>query len=153
MINYGGGDLKNFPVEVMEHRYPLKILRYGLDMDSGGPGRLRGGLGIVREYEIRADTAFLTLWFERSRTPGLGLLGGGAGRPPRVFLNPGKPDERSLLKVNHLPVSRGTIVRAFTGGGGGFGAPSERNPDRILRDVGDEYVSSDAAAHDYGVAR
>ena len=79
LINYGGGDLKNFPVETMEHRYPLKIRRFELEPDSGGPGRSRGGLAAVREYEMRADESDVSLWFERSVTPGLGLFGGRNG--------------------------------------------------------------------------
>ena len=145
LINYGGGDLKNFPVETMEQRYPLKIRRFGLLADSGGAGRQRGGLGVVREYEIRADDADVSLWFERSRTPGLGLFGGRSGGIPEVTIDPDTPHQRRLLKVNHLPVTYGTIIRAVTGGGGGYGSPAERAPDRIASDVADGYVTPEAA--------
>jgi N-methylhydantoinase B len=149
LINYGGGDLKNFPVETMEQRYPLKIRRFGLLADSGGAGRQRGGLGVVREYEIRSDDADVSLWFERSKTPGLGLFGGRSGGIPEVTIDPGTPHQQRLLKVNHLPVKHGTIIRAVTGGGGGYGPPAERAPGRIASDVADGYITAEGAARDY----
>jgi N-methylhydantoinase B len=146
LINYGGGDLKNFPVETMEHRYPLKIRRFSLQPDSGGAGRQRGGLGVTREYEIRSDDADVSLWFERSVTPGLGLFGGSPGDVPLVTINPETEEEQRLLKVNHLPVKHGTIIRATTGGGGGYGPPAERSPDGLAKDLADGYVTVDGAS-------
>jgi N-methylhydantoinase B len=70
LINYGGGDLKNVPVEVQESRYPIRVHRYALRVDSGGDGRWRGGLGIEREYEVLADGVTVSTWFERTKTPG-----------------------------------------------------------------------------------
>jgi N-methylhydantoinase B len=128
----------------------LKIRRFSLQPDSGGPGRERGGLGVVREYEIRSDDADVSLWFERSITPGLGLFGGQAGGLPEVTIDPDTPEERRLLKVNHLPVKRGTIIRAITGGGGGYGPPADRPADRVASDLADGYVSAQGAARDYG---
>jgi N-methylhydantoinase B len=145
LINYGGGDLKNFPVETMEQRYPLKIRRFALDPDSGGAGQFRGGLGVVREYEMRAEEADVSLWFERSVTPGLGLFGGRSGGLPRVAIDPDTPAERSLLKVNHLPVQRGTVIRATTGGGGGYGPPADRATDALEADLANGYVTPDGA--------
>jgi N-methylhydantoinase B len=149
LINYGGGDLKNFPVETIEQRYPLKIRQFSLQPDSGGAGRRRGGLGVVREYEIRSEDADVSLWFERSVTPGLGLFGGHSGGIPEVTIDPGTPHERRLLKVNHLPVTHGTIIRAVTGGGGGYGPPAERPPELLASDLTDGYVTPDSATRDY----
>jgi len=148
MINYGGGDLKNFPVEVMESRFPLLIWKYGLLPDSGGAGRWRGGLAIEREYETLSDS-LLSLWFERTRTPGLGILGGSTGSTPRVLINPGSESERSVLKVSSLPVSSHTIVNIRTGGGGGYGNPAERDPAKIEEDLADGYVTLKAVKSDY----
>lgn len=141
LINYGGGDLKNIPVEVMEARYPLRIHRYGLRPDSGGAGRQRGGLGVVREYETLVDDLTLSLWFERTRTPGQGLFGGTDGAVTRVEVDTGE-SPRPLLKVNQLPVPRGTRVRLEIGGGGGYGPPEERDPAAVAADLEDGYVTA-----------
>ena len=149
MINYGGGDLKNFPVEVMENRYPLLIWKYGLIPDSGGAGRFRGGLGIIREYETLSNT-LLSLWFERSKTPGLGLFGGHTGSIPEVRINPETPDEKSMLKVSSLPIPAETKITAITGGGGGYGDPKERKKIFIEEDLADGYVTLQEARSKYG---
>jgi N-methylhydantoinase B len=140
LINYGGGDLKNFPVEVVESLYPIRIHRYGLWVDSGGEGKFRGGLGVVREYETLADDIGLSLWFERTLTPGWGLFGGKEGRVTSVLVDRGDgPTE--ILKVNRLPLPRGSRVVVQTGGGGGFGDPAERDVEAIARDLTDGYVT------------
>jgi N-methylhydantoinase B len=135
----------------MERRFPIKVRRMALAADSGGAGRFRGGLGIVREYETLTDTGDLSLWFERSRTPGLGLFGGRDGAPPRVVLNPGRPDEEMLMKVNHRPLPRGTVVRAITGGGGGYGDPGTRDREAVRADLRAGYISAETAASAYGL--
>jgi N-methylhydantoinase B len=63
-------------------------------------------------------------------TPPWGLFGGGTAVGPDVVINPGRPDERHLLNVNG-----GDVVDLLTGGGGGFGNPLERNPERVRADV------------------
>ncbi len=153
LINYGGGDLKNFPVETLEHRFPLKIRRFELEPDSGGPGRHRGGLAVLREIEMRSEESDVSLWFERSLTPGLGLFGGQTGSTPRVVMNAGQTDEQTLLKVNHQAMSHGTTIEAHTGGGGGYGPPEERDRALVVEDVANGYVTPDAAVRDYGMTR
>jgi N-methylhydantoinase B len=56
-----------------------------------------------------------------------------------------------MLKVNAHPLGAGSIVELLTGGGGGFGAALERDPERVRVDVVDGYVSRAAAERDYGV--
>jgi N-methylhydantoinase B len=150
LINNVNGAFKDQPVEVYESKYPVLLREYGLRTDSGGPGAYRGGCGVFRVYELDAP-ARLYLWFERSVTPAWGLFGGRTAVGPDVIVNPGRLDERHLLKVNALPLARGDVVRVQTGGGGGYGHPRERDPERVRRDVLDGYVSREAAAADYGV--
>ena len=85
MMTYGGGDLKNFPIEVQEYRFPIRIHEYKLRPNSGGEGQWRGGLGLVRKYEVLSDSR-LSTWFERTKTPGQGLLGAGNGKPAEVLV-------------------------------------------------------------------
>jgi N-methylhydantoinase B len=68
-----------------------------------------------------------------------------------VIVNGGSPDERRMLKVNAHHLAAGSSVDLLTGGGGGFGSPYERDPERVLLDVLEGYVSREAAERDYGV--
>ncbi|MGI9658626.1 MAG: hydantoinase B/oxoprolinase family protein, partial [Gaiellaceae bacterium] len=135
VINAVNSQVKDFPIEVVETKVPVRITRYGFRPDSGGLGQWRGGCGIVREYLVDCDDLLLTAWFERSVTPAWGLAGGGAARPPQVTINPGRDDERTLLKASVLPLKRGDVVRAETGGGGGYGDPAERDPEATEADA------------------
>jgi N-methylhydantoinase B len=151
LINYGGGDLKNFPVEVIESLYPIRIHRYGLWEGSGGDGRHRGGLGIVREYETLVDVN-VSLWFERTVTPGWGLFGGEEGRATHVIVDRGRGQEQ-ILKVNRLPLPRGSHVTVHTGGGGGYGRPDQREPEALERDIAHGYMSRRPVPSDEGARR
>ncbi len=150
LINNVNGAFKDFPIEVFESKYPAVIRDYGFRADTGGPGRFRGGCGLYRTMELDVP-ARLYLWFERSVTPAWGLFGGRDAVGPDVVVNAGREDERHMRKVNDLPLDRGDVVTLLTGGGGGFGEPFEREPERVRQDVVDGYVSREAAARDYGV--
>jgi len=139
IANYGAGDLKNLPVEVVESRFPLRIHRYGLNIGSGGRGTNRGGLGVVREYETLADDSAVSLWWERTRTPGWGLAGGDAGAPGSVTITSAE-GVQEVLKVDRMRLRRGDRVTVRTGGGGGFGPSSDRSPVAVARDAQDGYV-------------
>ncbi|GIK37353.1 MAG: 5-oxoprolinase [Chloroflexota bacterium] len=151
VIHFAAGDFKNLPIETLENKYPVRIHGYALGVDTGGPGRFRGGLNIVRDYEVLADNSRLSLWFERTVTPQWGLFGGKSGAVPKVIFEPGTEREQTLLKINHLPLTTGARLRAFTGGGGGYGPPWERESWRVREDVIDGYVSEAAALSEYGV--
>jgi N-methylhydantoinase B len=150
LINNVNGGFKDYPVEVFEVKYPALIRGYGFRPDTGGPGRFRGGCGLYRTFEVEPES-YLYLWFERSKTPGWGLFGGADAVGPDVAVNPGRADERHMLKVNAHPMAPGSIVHMQTGGGGGFGAPRERDPERVRIDVLDGFVSLEAARREYGV--
>ena len=150
LINNVNGGFKDYPVEIFEVKYPALVRRYGFRTDTGGAGRFRGGCGLFRTFELGSQ-ARLYLWFERSVTPGWGLFGGGDATGPDVVVNPGREDERHMLKCNAHPLAPGSIVELRTGGGGGFGEPLQRDPERVRADVRDGYVSIEAAARDYGV--
>jgi N-methylhydantoinase B len=120
LIHSGAGDFKNLPVETLENRYPLRIVRHALRRGSGGRGRFPGGMGIVREYEA-LDDCLVTVWFERTRTPSWGLAGGEAGARPTVTIIEAGKQPREVLKVTNGPFPRGSRLIAETGGGGGWG--------------------------------
>jgi N-methylhydantoinase B len=152
LVDYAGGDLKNFPVEPLEARYPVRVHGYGLVPDSGGPGRRRGGLAIFRDYELFDDTTHVSLWFERSLTPPWGVFGGLAGRTPSIDLERPGTAPMHALKCSHVAAGAGSRLHAVTGGGGGYGPPLERERELVEADIADGYVSLDAAAGVYGYA-
>ena len=134
LIHSAAGDFKNFPIETMEHRYPLIMRRHSLREGSGGDGKWRGGMGIVREYEILAPVT-IQLWFERSvQQPAWGLFGGQDGAPPEVWVHRPGEEPVMMLKANGLRAAAGTRLVVKTGGGGGWGDPAERDEEARARD-------------------
>ena len=140
MINYGGGDLKNIPVEVLESRYPIRVHRYGVWPDSGGRGRWRGGCGVEREYEVLADGVTLSTWFERTTTPAWGLFGGEPGKATEAVITI-DGESTSVMKVNRFSAPAGSRLRVATGGGGGYGDPAERSEEDHRRDLIEGYTT------------
>jgi N-methylhydantoinase B len=143
---------ENYPVEFLELEYPVRLREYGLHCDSGGPGRWRGGCGILREYEVMAEESVLAVRLDGVENPPWGAAGGQSGRPGRVVVNPGTPQERVLRPLSDgNRLVRGDILRIETGGGGGRGHPYDRPAEAVLEDVLGGLVSADAASRDYGV--
>lgn len=149
LINNVNGSLKDLPIEVFEARFPFRITEYGMRKDSAGAGQWRGGFGVIREYEAQEDCT-ISLWFERSVTPPWGLEGGVEGVGPSVVINPGREDEREILKCNGLALRKGDVVRCLTSGGGGYGDPRDRSPESVRADVAAGLVSEEQAREVYG---
>jgi N-methylhydantoinase B len=144
-------DSKNLPVEFTETRYPLLVESLQLAPDSAGPGKRRGGLGYRKEIRPLYDGYFLSV-ADRSILGCWGLLGGKAGKPFRVTVDPGGPTERELEGlVDDEFVPAGTLIRIDTTGGGGWGDPLEREPEMVQVDVVQRRVTEDSAFADYGV--
>ena len=136
-------DSRNIPTEFSESRFPLLVERLGLAVDSGGPGRYRGGLGYEKHLRMLRDAQFMSI-ADRSILACWGVNGGGAGRPFQVTIDPGGPHEREVEALTDAePVRAGEVIRIRTTGGGGWGDPLERPPADVLRDVRWGKVSSD----------
>jgi len=141
---------RNNPVEVLETKAPLFIEHYGLRPDSGGPGLHRGGLGVSRSYRFLADsTAAMIVYKTRTRPWSIG--GGVSGENNHVILNPNTEHEEHRGGL-YRPMGADEVLVNNTGGGGGWGNPFDRDPELVLADVREGYVSADAARRDYGVA-
>lgn len=142
---------RNFPIEFAEMNFPVRIRRYGIHQDSGGPGRWRGGCGIVRELELLNDEGSLMLRLTNCFFPPFGMNGGMAGRAGRFIMNPGTPVERELpYLAEGVLMKRGEILRIETPGGGGVGHPFDRPLESVLRDVLGGFVSVAQAEEFYG---
>jgi N-methylhydantoinase B len=149
-VNHTNGKIA--PIEIVESEYPTRVLRCELIKDSGGAGRFRGGLGILREYEVLEPARF-SLRSTRHKVAPLGVDGGGSGRIGRLTVNPGSPTEKVLpSRYADLPLQPGDRFILETPGGGGYGSAFERDPTNVLADVRNGYVSCAAAFADYGVA-
>ncbi|MBV9543920.1 MAG: hydantoinase B/oxoprolinase family protein, partial [Chloroflexi bacterium] len=144
-------NFSNYPVEVIEREYPLRIEEYGFLPDTGGPGKFRGGLALVRRYRFLEESGTFQIRADRSRFAAYGLAGGGSGSPSRSILNPG-PDGRELPPKTTLHVQYGDELRHELAGAGGFGNPLERDPNAVLQDVLDEKITPQHAREAYRVA-
>jgi N-methylhydantoinase B len=145
------GDVRNSPIENMELKVPLLIEERALLQDSGGPGRFRGGLGISVRVRALAEGRWNLNQSRRKGYPPWGLLGGAQGSTPDNLVR--RPDETEFTSVDaaHVRTPSGTVVIQTSSGGGGYGPPLERDPERVLVDVREGYVSADAAEREYGV--
>jgi len=143
---------ENYPAEFVDISYPMRMRSYAINPDSGGPGRWRGGCGVVREMEVLAKEAVLSIRLDAIRNPPWGTNGGMQAGTGRCVVNPGRPDERELSPLSDGNIiRRGDIIRVETGGGGGWGHPFDREPARVLADVRGGFVSRVSAERDYGV--
>jgi N-methylhydantoinase B len=140
---------RNNPIEVLETKAPLLIEEYALRQDSAGPGRYRGGLGIRRVYRFLAHASALTL-VKKTKTRPWGMAGGLDGEPGLVVLRPGTDSEQRTGMVYESMEPSDVLVN-YSGGGGGWGNPLERDPNHVLADVHAGYVSIAAARECYGV--
>ncbi|MFB9839661.1 hydantoinase B/oxoprolinase family protein, partial [Actinoallomurus acaciae] len=139
-------DSRNIPVEFAEARWPFRVERLGLAVDSGGPGEHRGGLGYDKHIRMLRDAHYMSI-ADRSILSCWGVNGGRAGRPFRAEVA-GAPMEGL---VDDHPVRAGDVVRIRTTGGGGWGDPLNRPPATVAADVRDGKVSAEGARDDYGV--
>jgi N-methylhydantoinase B len=144
--------LKNTPVEINEAEVPIKIQRYGLTPDSGGPGKHRGGLAIEMRFQAQAPNTRVTARnMDRSRFSSWGVLKGRAGGLSSFMLNPGTNREKNLGNIDFLRIDPGDVVHVASGGAGGWGDPLKRDPDMVVRDVRRGFVSRQSAESAYGV--
>ncbi|TMI99625.1 MAG: hydantoinase B/oxoprolinase family protein [Alphaproteobacteria bacterium] len=154
-LNHGNNPISTAtipPLEILESLYPVMFTQWALRPDSGGPGKHRGGLGAIYEIEALADGATdVFLLGERGKYPPPGANGGGPAALNRFVFetDDGEAIPPLVSKVTDVKIRRGQKVRLETPGGGGFGDPATRDPERIARDVRLGYVTAEAAARDY----
>ena len=140
----------NIPNEVEEWRVPLLVERYQLREDSGGAGKFRGGVGVVKEYHALGSTTAISIAERTEATKTGGIDGGKGGLLNEITYFPGTP--RELKRGKHkAELQAGDRVLIRSGGGAGWGNPLERDPQAVLADVIAGYVGRAAAEQDYGV--
>jgi N-methylhydantoinase B len=119
--------------------------------DTGGPGRYRGGLALVRDFRFVGEEAILQVRSDRKTHVPYGLNGGRPGTPSCNVLNP-DAEARELPSKFTMTIHTGDLLHHVQPGGGGHGDPLERTPQRVLDDVLDEKLSPELARRAYGVA-
>src|SRR3954447_16628744 len=150
-ITVNQSNAKIAPIEIIESEFPTRIARFELIADSGGAGEFRGGLGIRREYLNLADARFSIRSMKHIIAPN-GCAGGSVGRTGDIWINPdGKDPKRLPTRYADYPLKEGDVFRLDTPGGGGHGDPVTREPERVLADIREGFVSPDVAERDYGV--
>jgi N-methylhydantoinase B len=136
------------PAEVWETRNPWLVERSELAVDSGGPGKYRGGNGLDWNVRLLED-AELTSVIDRTLTAPAGLAGGREARPNGAWLRLPDGTRIPCAKATRLPAPAGSVLELQTGGGGGYGDPAARAPAAIEDDVREGYIGADHARLDY----
>ena len=143
-VDTHGGNCGIISAEVLETIGPLRVLQTALVPDSGGRGRQRGGLGVLRDFEMLAARGLLTANSQQQRddTAPWGYDGGGAGGKAAFILNPGSEREEKLTAhITARPLLRGEVLRVVGAGGGGWGNNNERDAQLHGRDLVEGYVT------------
>lgn len=151
------GNTWNIPVEAVERRFPILMESYAYVADSGGAGTHRGGLGVRRDYRVIGHRAELSILGNRALVPPWGLEGGGEGGRADYLLDADTPDERPAAprlrsKGAMIVLEPDTLVTQVTAGGGGWGDPAARDPERVAEDVRHGFVTPARAVETYKVA-
>ena len=137
------------PIEILESEFPCRITRFELVADSGGAGRWRGGLSLLREYEL-LENATVIRRYDKSRFPPAGMAGGHAGCGARFVIRLGTAQEHATPSSGRYEMQAGERFLLQSAGGGGYGDPRERDAAALSRDIAEGYVSVDGAKKDYG---
>src|SRR5262249_9042933 len=145
-------NILNTPTERGEVDVKVRVEQYELRPDSGGPGKFRGGTGVIYAIRVLQDeTQILGRGLERFEFQPLGAGSGKPGLPARGVLNPGTAVEKELGKIDVVRANAGDLVTIMTPGGGGFGSPLERDIDAVVTDLRLGFISREGARSDYGV--
>ncbi|HOS58833.1 MAG TPA: hydantoinase B/oxoprolinase family protein [Syntrophorhabdaceae bacterium] len=142
----------NTPVEIFESDTPLVVEKRELLADSGGVGKMKGGLGKREVFKVPDDSYApippINLGIQSGRYiyPAEGLFGGKSGAKAQFLVNGVQGNSYGLTQMKP-----GDVVTIDAPGGGGYGNPSEREPQMVLHDVIEGYVSIEEAKSEYGV--
>jgi N-methylhydantoinase B/oxoprolinase/acetone carboxylase alpha subunit len=131
----------NLPAEALEMEAPIRLHRVALRAGSGGDGEWRGGLGLVREYEVLAGDVSFSHRGERHFSAAAGLAGGGEGGRARSVIRRADGREEIIPSKIATVLHPGDRVTVETAGGGGYGDPGRRDPALRMADIADGKVA------------
>ena len=140
------------PAEGQERMSPVRTDRFEMVTDSAGPGEFRGGVGLDKAGTLLdVEDCVFSYFCDRERSVVWGIEGGLPSRPHGLWLEQNGNAEFLGAVFSDVPVSKGAKFWRGTAGGGGYGDPLKRDPNKVLLDVEDDYVSVERAERDYGV--
>lgn len=139
----------NTPVEVIENEYPIALTEYGLEPDSAGAGKFRGGMAVTREY-LAESPMVVEVRSDRSRVAAPGIGGGGTGVVGSNVVLRANGDVEPMPALMRCKLEAGDRLRVTLAGGGGWGDPLARDLDLITRDVREGLVSPKVAKNKFG---
>jgi len=149
------GALYSGDIETLEYAYPILIRRYELIKDSAGAGEYRGGCGTVWEVEPLGHEMTVVSWGEGRKLPAIGANGALSALPASKLGRVEFKRDGQVVQTHHknavMTVQQGCSLATYNPGGGGWGMPYKRAPERVLEDVRNGLVSIEAARAEYGV--
>lgn len=148
----GLGSIQRGSVEEIEIRFPWRTVKYHFVPDMSGSGRWRGGSGMLWEVlNLGSDVGVATGSSDGDLTQPPGAAGGHPGPLSKMYI---RRDEEVVATRTHrmIEVKHGGILGKVSGGGGGVGPPEERDPEMVLSDAINEFVTLQMARDIYKVA-
>ena len=143
---------RTIPQELEERWFPVVYTAYEARVDSCGHGKHRGGFALVREMVVQTDV-IMTIHGDREKFAPFGLSGGTNGGGSMLIINKGtKKEINAGMYATGVELKKGDKIYYSSSGGGGFGNPLERDPQLVLEDVMDEWLTPESAKKYYGVA-
>ena len=154
-LNYGlpvaGGLMYRGSVEVEESKHPMLIRHLRVVRGGGGAGRFRGAPGADVGYGPRRDPMTVVVSCDAQLNPPQGVRGGHAGPPAQTFKMRADGSAEKLPGVVECVLAPGEWIRGVDAGGGGYGSPLERDPERVRKDVMERWETLERARDVYGV--
>lgn len=152
-ISNPGANISNQPIELIEGRLPVQVESYGYVRNSGGAGRTRGGMAMIRSYVIGVDGTRMTLRSDRRRNLPLPIDGGNPGSPSlsAILRADGRRELLPTMNMGAKVLGRGDRVVHIAAGGAGYGCPLDRSAAQVAEDVAEGICDAGFAAEVYGV--
>ena len=148
----GAGMLRRDSVEIAELRHPMIVDAQRLEPDSEGAGRYRGAPGAYVEYGPAGTSMKVAYGADGVENPALGARGGLPGAPTKHFKRERDGRLTDLPPQAFVELAEGERIVSVTAGGGGYGPPGERDPERVRHDVAEGWITPQRARDVYRVA-
>tara|TARA_R110002073_G_scaffold85978_17_gene204293 strand:- start:5069 stop:6745 length:1677 start_codon:yes stop_codon:yes gene_type:complete len=143
------GETFNIPAELFESRYGVQIEQYAFHDEDGGAGEFRGGKGVVLDYKVTSDVAYLTYAASQTISRPWAMMGGQEGSNNYALILRQDGSEERHHMCTTIAVHKGEVIRLMTGTGGGYGDPMKRPKEKILSDIKNGYITKEQARKFY----